>query len=169
MSVGSFSTILEIFCFFLPKSGWMKWGKYFQETNLQDHRRICDPLSFLRWTTSTACIIHVAITHSTEKSPPLWRMSIDKCCASFTSHPTICGFALCYTWCRGKGHYVSKSITLLLMTSPGTPGTSQDRKTINSFFSQCFTQVFSRRWPYCKSCFPTPLLKLLCLDLCSFC
>lgn len=70
---------------------------------------------------------------------------------------------------------MSERVTILLMASPGAAVTSQDLKNslfllLDTYFlSHRFTQVYSRRWPYFKSCIPTALLKLLCIDLCFFC
>lgn len=176
MSVGSFSTILETFWFSSQRVGGQSG-----ENTISGKKSSGPPQNL--WSIKLSEMNHfhsmyhpLAITHALQKKcPPRCRLSISQCRASFTSHPPCLCIHTVLHWEQGKGHYVSEKVTLLLMASPGAAGTSQDLR--NSQFllldtyllSHCFIQVYSRRWPYCKSCFPTALLKLVCLDLCSFC
>lgn len=176
MSVGSFSTILETFWFSSQRVGGQSGENIISRNKSSGPPQNVWSVKLPKWTASTAHITHWPLHTLCRKSFPhhAEHPQINAVPPSLPTLP-VSASALCCTGSRRKGHYINESVTLLPMASFGAAGTSQDLRNsqfflLDTYFlSHCFTEVYSRRWPYCDSCFPTALRKLLCLDWCFFC
>lgn len=156
-----------------PQSGWTKWGK----RNLR--KQI--------FRTTAVSVIHAAFwkplsqhassnSHYTlqKTSPPPCRIPTDKCHVSFTScPPSLCIHTTLHREQDKQPLHVWKDHT----STHGLAWSSWDFSGPEGhwipfvwyLFLELPLQMYSRRWPYCKSSSPTALLKLLRLDLCSSC